>query len=506
MDMSHKLKWIRFIIQIFFKPTLCIIGIFTNLLSCFVVKNKREEKHFKASMYKHIFANSLFNIFFCLLSLTNLLNICIYPKTAFCSNIYTLAFSQYFEIYAVYFLGGSLKFLCNFSNLLLVMSRFRLSTLQSHHLKRLKAIFHKLEFLNLIKVYSIAFVVGLLLNAFKLFEYKIATSLDTFERRFPFNAYEIDFCQDNALYTDIFKFGCKIIPILNLIENLINNILFFCLNTLVDVFLVYHSHVFLRHKKDLHAHEDESHLKMAMNFKENVTKLILINGFLNFLSQSPVLLVSIVLIAFKERMASFCYTYFDCIELTEIAQSFCFLSISFQFFILNKLDRNFRSSLKNLRTRLREFFIWYYFNLCEIRSIRTLINIYLNKNCLFYFLSFILRKGSWNRSWNTDFRIYFDFYEYSRPKSRVNLCKIAPRIVQNCVLKSELQFWSWVLPNVLVILEPSKVRLQTQYWHFMIIMSMHIFLDSYDIILSWLLVKKWSSPFLFIIILCPSSN
>ena len=107
-------KWLKYIIEVFLQPILCSLGIFTNILSVLVVKNKRKKNnHLNNFMYKHLMANALFNVFYCLINLFSLMNICIFPHTSFCSSIHRESFVQYFKIYVGLFLGELFKICSN---------------------------------------------------------------------------------------------------------------------------------------------------------------------------------------------------------------------------------------------------------------------------------------------------------------------------------------------------------------------------------------------------------
>ena len=113
------LKWSQYIIKVYIRTCLCSLGLITNLCTLKVIYKK---KPFKNSMYKHICANALFNVAFCFVYLLSLMNICIFPKSSFCSSIWQTEFSQYFHIY-----GISLRLCCNIYYIFFYVSHFVLS-------------------------------------------------------------------------------------------------------------------------------------------------------------------------------------------------------------------------------------------------------------------------------------------------------------------------------------------------------------------------------------------
>ena len=78
-------------------------------------------------MYNPIKANSIFNILYDLIKLTSLLNICVFPRSSYCSSIYKQAESQYFKIYKV-FLGNTVRLCANISYICFSVSRYFVST------------------------------------------------------------------------------------------------------------------------------------------------------------------------------------------------------------------------------------------------------------------------------------------------------------------------------------------------------------------------------------------
>jgi hypothetical protein len=101
------IKWFQYIIEVYIRTFLCSIGLITNLITLKVIRNKKHKKNFSNSMYKHIYFNALVNVSFCLIYLFSLINICIFPKTSFCSSIWRTEFAQYLYIYVILFLGNT---------------------------------------------------------------------------------------------------------------------------------------------------------------------------------------------------------------------------------------------------------------------------------------------------------------------------------------------------------------------------------------------------------------
>ena len=125
-----------------------------------------------------------------------------------------------------------------------------------------------------------------------------------------------------------------------------NGILFLTLSLIIDIYLVYTFRDEMRQKSLLEFNKAKSE-----EFKkkiEKVTKMVLINSFVYFVSHAPIFVTTILLIAYAKRMAIFCTERMSCDLINEEAQFFCLISISFQFFIFFKCNKNFRESFDEL--------------------------------------------------------------------------------------------------------------------------------------------------------------
>jgi hypothetical protein len=137
---------------------------------------------------------------------------------------------------------------------------------------------------------------------------------------------------------------CKLFWSLNLVNNFLNNILFLFLSLVIDVLMIRFSNKIILEKRALNC----PHLKEAIDFKAKLNKMINTNASLFFISHIPEFVVTLLLIVYKHYIFDFCFSDFSCNELIEMAQTFHFISIGFQFFIFLGFDRNFYRSLRNL--------------------------------------------------------------------------------------------------------------------------------------------------------------
>ena len=328
---------IHYIADVFVKPLLCFIGIMVNTLSLFVLHNKNKKNHMDNVMYKHMSINSLFNLLYCIVHSFALMNVCIYPRTSFCSRLFNDKSSQYFKIWIGLFAGESIRFCCNASYLFFMISRFYTIT---HNPNAERKLFLKFKNMNL-KIFTICMIcVGLLLNVYLVMAYKV--KFDPSLSDAPFNAYDIVSCGNSLIAIPTFLLRCKIFPILNLINSVLNNIVYLCVSVFIDILLIHFTKTNLKHK--IHLTNDVKILNEAIKFKAKINKMIILNGMLYAVSHVPQFVVTVAFFVLQKKLNGFCYFYLQCDDFLELCQTFSLVAISFSFFIYKRFDNNIRAS------------------------------------------------------------------------------------------------------------------------------------------------------------------
>jgi len=335
------LKWIQMIVDVYFRPLFCFVGVFTNFLIIKIIKNKKAKKDFKNLMYQNILFNSFFNFIFCFINSFSLINVCTFLSTSFCSSIYKSDVSQYFKIYVISFLGNSIRISSNVSYILFSVSRF--SIISSRKFKFLE----KIEKMNRKKFNFLIFILSSVLSIFKIFELKPNEIFSNFDLDFPYFVFTARYCLFTDTPTKMFSFGCKIIPILNLINNVLNNMLFIIFSIIVDIGLYRFAKQYVKEKT--HMFHDQKHKDEALEHQKKINNLILINGILYFLSHFPEFITTILVISFDGQLKEFQFLYYSNNNFVEISEAFGLLAISLQFFVLNYFDNNFINSFKQMR-------------------------------------------------------------------------------------------------------------------------------------------------------------
>ena len=285
-------------------------------------------------MYRNVCYNSFFNLVFCLINSFSLINVCIYPRSAFCSSIYKNEASQYFKIYFILFLGNALKLCCNLSYILFSLSRFFIASSN-------KSSFASISSIKLRILYIVIFCVSLIVSSFKIAEYKPNEYHSSFDLNFPYNLFDLKYCQFNSvldLYS--FKFKCQLFPILNLLNSILNNIVFLIVSLCIDISMTRFANQNFERKKAIF--HDQKHVEEALKHKKKVNKLIITNGILYLFSHIPEFCATVLYIIYQKKLRSFCFFHFSCTEFIEIFETFSLVTISLQFFVLRHFDHNIR--------------------------------------------------------------------------------------------------------------------------------------------------------------------
>lgn len=346
---EHNLKLIystlQFIMKIYIQPILCTIAILTNSLTIIIVRNRNTRdltKNLNNMMYKHLQVNAWLIILYSSLKLISLLNTCILP---FCSTIYTSPSSQYIKIYLIFLLGNALRLSTNCSYIGFTISRY-LATTSTDSNKYLQ----KFDNINLKLFYSTIIVTSLALSVYQGFQFKVNDTY--YDLNYPFDTYSVTYCLNvNVKRSAAFYTKCNLFATLTMINNILNNIVFFLLGFVVDMGLFRFAGQNLKRKKRLF-HNEENRLIQALKLKEKINKIIFTNGLLFFLSHLPEFVVTFLLIVFGNVLERYCMYLFSCVEFIEMAQVFSFFSFSLQFFAFKHFDRNFADSFENLMRRI----------------------------------------------------------------------------------------------------------------------------------------------------------
>jgi hypothetical protein len=130
-------------------------------------------------------------------------------------------------------------------------------------------------------------------------------------------------------------------------------IIFFLINIIIDVFLFKNSKQNLENKQKIT--RDKKALDSAYKSNSKITKMVIINGLLFLIAYTPEFISRIFLFSFDKLLFKFCFIFYSCKNLTDIAEFFTFFSIAFQFFMYKKFNKKFNVQFNLLKKKINFF-------------------------------------------------------------------------------------------------------------------------------------------------------
>ena len=240
-------KWLQYVLLLIIQPFLCLISIVNNIGVILVISNKTKSKLFKDKMYSYIRVNALFNIFYCLVSILKLMSVCVFfyaPYT--CSPMYQTDFSQRFKIIVVFFLGNVFQMCANISYV-----SFAFVRLVAISVKKSYLFYSAFTRMNIRVYFCLLVLLSSLLSLFILFQYDL-NSVNDYRKEFPYEKRDEFFCE---LIKN--KYACRLFNGFKLANQMLNGILFVCLNFVIDLCLVRVFNREINAKMEIHKHKEE---------------------------------------------------------------------------------------------------------------------------------------------------------------------------------------------------------------------------------------------------------
>ena len=332
IDLVYLIMWLRYVLIVILQPILCFLGIINNILTILVIRNKATKKDFKRQVFNFLQANSVFNILYCGIMSLRLVNECIsYGTSPFCSAIYRWNSVQYFKIVGVFFFGGMLKTCSSLSYICFSLRRILFIS------NDIKPFWKKFKDLKM-KVFLVVVVfVGCLLNGYKLFQYRL-NYLNFPAREFPYEKLQEPGCHDMR------STQCRLFGILKILDRSVNDIIFFLVNVILDIILFKKFKTDMENKKQVM----QNHVEEFTKKTDDLAKMMILTGIINFISQFPQFISTILLISFNNMIEKFCTFKISCHLLNEIFQCFTMFSVVFQFYVLIVFNSSFKHSFSIL--------------------------------------------------------------------------------------------------------------------------------------------------------------
>lgn len=364
---------------LFVNPLFSLFALLANLLTIIAGSSKNSRKEFD-KMYLYLKTCSLFNIGYVVLLCFQITATCI-DESFFCSYFHASIYVQYLNLILVKIICNIFKSCSNITQISFTLSRYiTISNTTSPILNRFQKVSFK-KYLIIILLFSI------MINIHNCFEYIIKRSTKASNQLQAFfvanySAYYksevILSYKENYSYTEYL-----ILNILKYINIIFSETFYILVSSIIDLFLFFFVRKKMKIKLDLAQavvkpifnliiingsnsarYLKELKLNKANASKNRITSMIILNGVNFLILRLPLALVSLygfVFIydknemKFKPNLIDYivCRYYRFCESLEQILLFTYLNSYIVQFFILWKLDKNFRENFNDFKFSIR---------------------------------------------------------------------------------------------------------------------------------------------------------
>ena len=263
-----------------------LFGIITSLLVIITILHKKNKELFKEfKQFSYLWINSLFNLLIFIIQMLSWMSECFYPYVVFCPEIRKSIFVQVFKMVFKECLINSFRLMCNFTYVAFAFNR--ISLIDKDHGKFVK-------FFNTIgkKTYiGICFLISCGFSVIKYFKYEI--NYEGIESDFPIF---IDNRMPNS-FKDVLN---DVFYILNMINDLLNYVLFEIVTSIIDIYMVLR----LRRVLDEKFKQSESLIKDAKKLEnmkkeheealKKANKMVILNTTISILFRMPIAFLPII--------------------------------------------------------------------------------------------------------------------------------------------------------------------------------------------------------------------
>ena len=101
-------------------------------------------------------------------------------------------------------------------------------------------------------------------------------------------------------------------------------------------------------KKKVHLETSLNRMKDIKKKTKKLTKMVVVNGLLYFISHAPEFVSTLLLLIFSKKLLHFCNERISCDLINEEAEFFIIISMISNFFIFKHFNKNFRNSFRQL--------------------------------------------------------------------------------------------------------------------------------------------------------------
>ena len=323
------------------QPFLCIFSIVNNTLVILAISNRCKAKLFKDKMYKYILVNAIFNICYSVTTLLRIVNTCLFVyASAMCSQVYQTEGSQYMKIIVAFFMGNVFMIGSNISYL--TFAFYRLVNISEKKNYLFYTTFSRMN----MKIYTLlVFGFAAAFSAFIFFQYNINVDND-YRKEFPYEKHDEFYC---GIAGNNPK--CNLLNGLKLANQIFNGILCVVLNLFIDICLskVFNNEIKKKTRLDISKLKiDELKKKM-----EKLSKMIIANGVIYFLSHIPKFVTTLLLLIFANKLKKYCHERLSCDLINEEAEFFAIFSMIANFYIYKCFNSQFNESYCDLKAKFK---------------------------------------------------------------------------------------------------------------------------------------------------------
>ena len=337
---------------IYINPIMSFVCIFINGLMIGVLLNKIIDKTMR-NAYNYLVVHCSANIILIILLLVNLFTACI-TEELFCSSLINTDFARYYSKIFVNVIKKALQTFANISYFWFILFRYiNVKNPKNRFLGRLKTI-------SSIKIFLVTILVSLLINLFAYFEHNASTRGITVELEVKILDPKDNF-KTNLSQTEYFIFN-----VFQYVKIIFSDLFFLILITIIDMALAIFISKNISNSTTVNV--SKRALRKKKTSKKRITTMVILNGFNFLFLRLPSALMDLYGLIFiydandvnkfKPNTASYivCRVFLFCASLQEVFYLFYLLSFLFQFFIFFKLDKNFKESFVDIKSRFVRFF------------------------------------------------------------------------------------------------------------------------------------------------------
>jgi hypothetical protein len=366
------LEFIQDLIIFIAIPCACLLGLFLNYLIVWTV-NKNKEKELKDSFYQYMSLNAKFNCAYCLIFLFYPVNSCVNRLTTsglFCSAIRASYLTQLYKIIFIAFFGETIKMCANIFYILISVNRYMLIGREGHN-----QTFARISKWEMKWVIGVSLAFSSAFNIGHAFQYKLNNGRDFYNNLVKLEyGFAYYYAYDTYPSIDKSQSSSSLpLSIYLFVYFLINFVLFFLVNTFVELVLLVKLHRELKDKRkrlqgmknktnntdNSESSQNTRRVDLLMSFRkrrklnieetaeQRAITMVCVNASINFFLRLPELLF-----VFSLCYELFSWSFFNSFPnlpefATDLAYLFYILTFTSNFLVYYLFNHKFKQTFAN---------------------------------------------------------------------------------------------------------------------------------------------------------------